>query len=194
MYRNIFAIFLSLSLGAAVVAPLSAQSLADLSKQEEQRRKNIKEPAKVYTNKDLGNVPPALPAEPPAGMKGEPAKDADNAKAKDKEKDGDKDKDAGKPAEGVKDQAYWSGKAKDLQAQLDRDQSYSEALQSRINALSTDFANRSDPAQRAVVERDRVKALAELDRLKQAIQNDKKAISDLQEDARRAGVPPGWLR
>jgi hypothetical protein len=39
-----------------------------------------------------------------------------------------------------------------------------------------------------------VKALGELDRLKQAIQNDLKAITDLEEEARRAGVPPGWLR
>ena len=31
-------------------------------------------------------------------------------------------------------------------------------------------------------------------RLKKAIENDKKALADLQEEARRAGVPPGWMR
>jgi hypothetical protein len=30
--------------------------------------------------------------------------------------------------------------------------------------------------------------------LKQAIESDKKAIADLEEEARRAGVPAGWLR
>jgi hypothetical protein len=30
--------------------------------------------------------------------------------------------------------------------------------------------------------------------LKQAIVDGKKAIADLGEEARRAGVPPGWLR
>ena len=109
-----------------------------------------------------------------------------SADAKDAEKDKDKT-----PA---KDQAYWGGKVKELQAQTDRDQTYADAMQSRINALTADFAARDDPAQRALISSDRQKALAELDRLKLAIQNDKKALADLQEEARRAGVPAGWLR
>jgi hypothetical protein len=189
MRRNISisAGFLSLAMAAAAAAPLWAQSLADLAKAEEQRRKTIKSPAKVYTNKDLGNVPPPPPVAPPAAVNAdEPAKDV--------AAEAEKAKDEAKPAEGAKDQAYWSGRAKDLQSQLERDQSYAEALQSRINGLTTDWVNRSDPAQRAVIERDRLKALTELDRLTQAIQNDKKAIADLDEEARRSGVPPGWLR
>ena len=54
--------------------------------------------------------------------------------------------------------------------------------------------NRDDPAQRAQIARDKQKAMDELNRLKAAIQNDKKAITDLEEEARKAGVPPGWLR
>ena len=73
-------------------------------------------------------------------------------------------------------------------------QTYVEAIQTRINALSTDFVNRDDPAQRTVIERDRQKAVAELTRLKQAIVDGKKGIANLEEEARRAGVPPGWLR
>jgi hypothetical protein len=34
----------------------------------------------------------------------------------------------------------------------------------------------------------------ELDRLKKQIDATKKAIADLEEEARRANVPPGWLR
>ena len=81
-----------------------------------------------------------------------------------------------------------------LVAELDRDQIYTEALQTRINALTTDFAARDDPAQRAVVDRDRQKAIVELDRLTLGQQRTKKAIADLEEEARRACVPPGWLR
>lgn len=194
MFRHIFAVLLSVSVIAAVAEPVSAQSLADLSKQEEERRKAIRAPAKVYTNKDLGNLPVAPPAEPPAGMKGDQAKDPEKAKEKGTSKDAEKEKDGGKPADAPKDQAYWSSRGKALQTQLDRDDSFAVALQSRINALATDFANRADPAQRAVIDRDRTKAVGELDRLKQAIQSDKKAIADLQEEARRAGVPAGWLR
>ena len=54
---------------------------------------------------------------------------------------------------------------KQLQTQLDRDQSYSGALQTQINALSTDFVNRDDPAQRAIIEQNRQKAAAGAGRL-----------------------------
>ena len=45
----------------------------------------------------------------------------------------------------MKDQTYWSKRIKDLQTQLDRDQSFAAALQVQINALTTDFTNRDDP-------------------------------------------------
>ena len=83
---------------------------------------------------------------------------------------------------------------KQLVAELDRDQTYSDAMQSRINGLTADFTARDDPAQRAVIARDRQKAMDELDRLKLVIQRTRKAIADLEEEARRASVPPGWLR
>ena len=86
------------------------------------------------------------------------------------------------------------GVAGRLQEALDRDSTFAEALQSRINALTTDFVNRDDPAQRTVIERDRQKAVAELDRLKKQISDDRKALADFEEEGRRAGVPPGWLR
>ena len=82
----------------------------------------------------------------------------------------------------------------DLQAQLDRDQIFTDALQTRINALTADLTARDDPAQRGVITRDRQKAIDELDRLKLAMQRTSKAIADLEEEARRASVPPGWLR
>ena len=67
-------------------------------------------------------------------------------------------------------------------------------LQSRINALTTDFVNRDDPAQRNAIAAERQKSLAELDRVKQEIVDQQKAISAIQDDARRAGVPAGWVR
>jgi hypothetical protein len=197
--------------------PLVAQSLADLAAKEEARRKQIAQPSKVLSNKDLPDVPPAegQPAAPAAAASaGSADKAGDQAAAKDaakdvsgKEavkdapKDGAKDagaakdeKAAGASKDAPKDQAYWSTRQRDLQTQLDRDQSFAEALQTRINVLTADFTARDDPAQRAGIGRDRQKALDELDRVKKAIDTDRKAISDFQEEARRASVPPGWLR
>jgi len=178
-----------------------AQSLADVARKEEERRKAKPEKAKVYTNKDLYAAPaPPIPAGDTKDTKD--TKDAKDAKDPKDAKDSKDTKDAKDPKaaadangkEPAKDKAYWSGRLKKLQDQLDQNQTLVDAMQTRINALSTDFVNRDDPAQRSVIERDRQRALSELTRLKQAVVDGKKAVADLEEEARRAGVPPGWLR
>ena len=163
-------------------APVLGQTLADVARKEEERRKTVKPAGKTYTNKDLGTAP--LDAPPPPPVKPPAATDA--AAAKEAEPPAEK--------EPVKDQAYWASRMKELQTQLQRDQTYVDALQTRVNSLASDFVNRDDPAQRAVLASERQKALGELDRLKKQIEAGKKAISDLEEEARRANVPPGWLR
>ena len=82
----------------------------------------------------------------------------------------------------------------DARQQRDSNAITVDALQSQINALWADFTARDDPAQRALIGANRQKALDELDRCRaQQVQLDK-AILDIEEEARRAGVPPGWLR
>ena len=177
MSKRIVLVLLSL---ATFVSVSHAQSLADVAKKEEERRKTVLAPTKVYTNKDLN----AVPAPPPPSSKPADVKDGDKA-AKDA---------LVADREPKKDQAYWAGRLKKLQDQLARDQDFADALQSRINGLMTDFVNRDDPAQRAVIEQNRLKSVAELTRLNKSVQDTTKAIADFQEEARRAGVPPGWLR
>lgn len=89
---------------------------------------------------------------------------------------------------------YWAGRMSRLREQLERNETYLNALQSRVNALTTDFVNRDDPAQRTQISGERQKAMAELERLERQIQADRKAIPELEEEARRAGIPAGWLR
>jgi hypothetical protein len=192
---HVFAIAAIVSVFVGGLTPVSAQSLGDVGRDEEARRKDVKQPSKVYTNKDLGSVPPASPeAAKPSTLPSTPAPaEKTDSKAAGKDvKDGDAGSSDAKDK--TKDQAYWSGRMKGLVTQLERDQAFAEALQSRINALTADFSARDDPAQRAAIGRDRQKALDELARLKTTIETDKKAVADLQDEARRAGVPPGWLR
>jgi hypothetical protein len=191
-------VVLAVSGWAGFSYPVQAQVLGDVARQEEVRRKDVKAPAKVYTNKDLGPVPESssgtLSAPGPA-----PTASSDTAKAPDSNVsnvskvsiDSKDTKDTKDPKKG---EAYWSGRKKELQAKLDSDQTLADALQSRINALNTDFVNRDDPVQRAGIDRDRQKAASELDRLKKSAADGKKAIGDLEEEARKAGVPAGWLR
>jgi hypothetical protein len=187
-----------LSLVAASAA--AGQSLGELARQEEARRKAIKTPAKIYTNESIRTQsPPPRPAPPASETPAAAAAPAMPAAAPATPSTGRPataaaaQAQAAPPAE-VKDEAYWRKRMQATRDQLGRAQIFAEALQSRINALSTDFVNRDDPAQRAVIANDRQKALAELERVKQEIALSTKAIAELQQEARRANVPPGWLR
>lgn len=188
---------ISVLIGPVVAAAQSGQpqtaaptTLVDVQKAEEARRKNVRKPAKVYTNNDLkpdhGTVRPApAPAAPVTPAPGAAVVDLPGGTG------------ASAPASAPaaeKDQAYWSGRITAARADLDRSKVFADALQSRINALTTDFVNRDDPAQRAVIEGDRKTALAELDRVRKEIDLQQKAIAAIEDEARRAGVPSGWLR
>ncbi len=195
MKVHAFAIAAIVSVLLGGQALVLAQSLGDVGRGEEARRKEVKQPSKVYTNKDLGTVPPAsTDAAKPSTLPSAPAP-TEKADSKAAGKDvNDNDAGSSDSKDKPRDQAYWAGRMKGLVTQLERDQAFAEALQSRINALTADFSARDDPAQRAAIGRDRQKALDELARLTTTIETDKKAVADLQEEARRAGVPPGWLR
>jgi hypothetical protein len=179
------------SAGAGVVAsvlmihaglPLFAQSpLGDLAKKEQERRKTVKAAGKVYSNKDLP-TPPAQSAPDPAALP--PPTPAPDAKA-----------DAQKPeAKDERDEAWWRSRMAQAQEAQRRGEAFAEALQSRINSLSTDAVNRDDPYQRAKAAEDRQKAMSELARVTGEIDTAKKEIAATEEEARQAGVPPGWLR
>jgi hypothetical protein len=179
MNTRVVAFLLSVAVSGGAAG---AQSLADVARKEEARRKAA--PAtKIYTNKDLNGQPGDAPAAATPAADATPAPPAAPGASEEPKEKGP-----------VKDQAYWSSRMKTLQSQVERDQGYAEAMQTRINSLTADFVNRDDPAQRNVIEKDRQKTMAELARLNKSIDDGKKAVADLEEEARRAGVPPGWLR
>lgn len=180
--KPLFPLVASTALMLACASIALGQSLGEVARQEEARRKKLTKQGKIYTNETLrGETPsPPSPAGPPAASAGTPAAEqpaaADASEAR------------------KKDEAYWRGRISAAREGLERSKTFQEALQSRINALTADFAARDDPAQRNVVGANRQKALAELDRVTKDIANYEKQIRDIEEEARRAGVPPGWLR
>jgi hypothetical protein len=199
LQRLLTCVVTAAAFAGATWAPVHAQALGEVAKKEEARRKTLEttskpQTAKVYTNNDLRTV--AEPSSPAASTSpGQPAAAASDAPAVASPAPPPSGASAPAPAaEPVKNEAYWRDRLSKLRSDLSRDETYVEALQSRVNALSTDFVNRDDPVQRSVIERDRLRAIAELDRLKVQIQSELKAIADLEEEARRASVPPGWLR
>ena len=184
-----------------IAVPVCAQSLGDLAKKEQERRKTLPPAAKTYTNEDLKRLRPMPGGEtsPKAGdaeKPGDPAKPADPAKPGESVKPTEVKSDAPVTVvmDGAKDEKYWRGRINAVREDIRRNEAFRDALQSRINALTADFAGRDDPMQRAKIGDDRQKALAELARVNEEIVNGTKAIADIEEEARRAGVPPGWLR
>jgi hypothetical protein len=171
-------------------AAASAQSLADVARQEEARRKAVAGKGKVYTNDVLQPEPPPSPGSVPAATPAPAAPAAPAAPGTEGAKPGDPAASGATP----KTEAEWKKRIADERDALARAQTFAEAIQTRINVLSTDFVNMDDPAKREVVAAERTKALAELDRLKQEIQTRQKAITGIQEEARKAGVPAGWVR
>ncbi len=205
-----------LMFSVAAVSAATAQSLADVARKESERRQTVSGSGKTYTNQDLKPVPepaggastaPAdsstSPADAAATLTGadggatpsDAAADtaADTAGASTQAESDRSAEPEGEKA-GEKNEEYWSKRMAALRERLERDQTFADALQNRIDALTIDFVNRDDPAQRAQIANDRQKALAELDRVKKSIEQGKRAIPELEEEARRAGVPAGWLR
>src|SRR5688500_18160842 len=93
-----------------------------------------------------------------------------------------------------KNEKYWRDRLSTARDALQRSQTLAEALQNQINSLYTEFVNMSDPAQRALIEQKRLAAIAEQDRMRADIAKFTKAVADIEDEARRANVPAGWLR
>jgi hypothetical protein len=175
-----------------LAVPLHAQSLGELAKKEQERRKAAPPAAKVYTDEDLKKITV------PGGTA--PAKSGDKDAAKDDQTKGDAAKvDAAKgqakpAAAPPMDEAAWRARMTAAREDLRKCEMFRDALQSRINALSADFSARDDPYQRAQIADERQKAIAELAVVTRDIEKATKLITDIEEEARQANVPAGWIR
>jgi hypothetical protein len=180
--RLVAAAAIAAAVFAQATLPLRAQTLGELAQKEQERRKSVKVAGKVYSNKDLPKPPePAAPSGPAALPPATPVPEAKADGPKPEPKD-------------EKDEAWWRARMTQAREAQRRGEAFAEALQSRINALSTDAVNRDDPYQRAKAAEDRQKAVSELGRVTSEIDQAKKEIVAIEEEARQGGVPPGWIR
>ena len=183
--------------GAALVLILapggaSAQSLVEIARQEKARRTGIapEDRARLYTNDDLrdsGGL--TVGAAPQAAA---PATDAGSGRSGHGIGGGEAgaEPDAGE----VRDENDWRARMTTAAAARARAALMASALQNRADGLWAQFTAMDDPARRRVVERQRNDALAELERTQAETESLDREIRDIREEARRAGVPPGWLR
>ena len=179
---NRFSIVILIAL--MIQAGAFAQSLADVAKAEEARRKMMKAGAKVYTNEDLSRTPDTSPAPPSSSAPGAAPKAGEAAV-----KPGDE-----KAVDSTKTEAHWKDRATAIRDSLSRNKLVLDALQSQVSGMNAEYMNTDDPGHRGLLEARLKRASGELGRVQQEIENQTKAAADLREEARKAGVPPGWVR
>lgn len=183
-------LFLILSL-APRDAP--AQSLVEIAREEKARRAAIapEDRSRVYTNDDLrdsggltiGTLPSAAAPEADAGN-GRAGRGIDSGQTAGAEPE------AGE----VPGEDDWRQRMTTAQEARARAELTAAALQNRADGLWAQFTAMDDPTRRGVVERQRTEALVELERTRAEAERLQQEIHDIHEEARRAGVPPGWLR
>ena len=164
---------------ASAVAQQSP-SLGELALKEQERRKALKLRGKLLTDQDLPQTDPRLtdvatvaPALPIARTDHTPEHPTP-------------------PQE--KGEAWWRLRVAQVREEIRRGEILATALQTQIDLLTSESAARDDPYQRAKLSEERIRAISELERVTSGLSLDKKKLSDIEEEARRAGVPPGWLR
>lgn len=167
--------FLLLLLGLSVGLS-SAQSLVDLAKKEKERReKNQTSETKVITDRDLqshGRLPETLPPTTATEQGSEdPVAAGDEGEGEEEEQDETQNREYWQQrVEGVK------KKIQDLEEQLaSPDMTWNEGLRDDVNPLGQ-------------------KNLSRRQELETQLAQARTELQTIQEEARRAGVPPGWAR
>jgi hypothetical protein len=92
------------------------------------------------------------------------------------------------------DEKWWRDRIAKARKDLAKDEAAVGPAEARANSLTTAAINTDDPAKQLQVRQQLLTTLAEVERLKAQIEADKKSIADIQSEARRAGIPPGWIR
>jgi hypothetical protein len=99
----------------------------------------------------------------------------------------------------LKDEAYWKGRMRDLQAKLDNDVTVGNEMLKRLGIYNDTLSNSAHVIDEGVymgrtTQSQTFDTNDELSRAIATVKNDKRVIGDLEEEARHAAVPPGWLR
>ena len=171
---------------AAAAAVARAQSLGEVAARE-QEKKSKKPPtgARVYTDEDLkkaresgSGAVTVLPAVAGVGTASREDVDGAGATARDKEK-------------------YWRGKAAERREAVRKADARVQELETRISALRVDITpgvNVQDPNRLQTLDRALREAQDALDAARREAASARQALADLEDEARRAGALPGWVR
>ena len=208
-------LILILGLGAGIALAQqdssSSESLGDLARQIKAQRAKSREKSKVYTNDDLealpslpgqSMAPPVTPSttseEAQPGAEAKPAEQPGNEKTG---KEGDKESmkaPVGQIAEEPHGEKYFRREMSKLDDRLETDQRELDVLQQKLGQNQMMYypnPNRGLYEESGPTAMSDVHALQDqVEKKKKDIEKDEEAIENLQEQLRREGGDPGWLR
>jgi DNA repair exonuclease SbcCD ATPase subunit len=194
-----------LALGLVLAPVAGAQSLGDAAAREKAKREKRGKatPAPSYTDADLKdpNKPaadkdkerdPNLPA--PANVSNVGAGEGSTRRVRPNAPEATTN--AGAPSVSASDEAVWRSRAQQHREAVRNAEKAIQEAQDRLNALMSDLdvTNTADPNRLQTIEARKAEARASLDTARLNLAEAQKALQDLEEEARRSSVPPGWLR
>jgi predicted RNase H-like nuclease (RuvC/YqgF family) len=160
--------------------------LVKLKKKEEERRKNIKKSTYSLNNYNLNTlkVPPKKYGyvELSAGIETNQTEKKEAIKTTTEKKD---------PRQEIQ---YWQDLKKRLQEEISTLKQKVQKDQLQLNQLVTNYISMNLPLQKIDMKNQIDKLSADLEKDKLKLEGLQKEMDSLPEQARKAGVPPGWVR
>ena len=161
-------------------ASAQKDSLVAAARRSREEKKDQSKPAKVFTNENL-------PGEGGISSVGEAAAPGENGAP-----------DANAPAANAapaNDEKTWRAKFATLRHKLEQDEQELDVMQRELGVLDVQYyANPVKAMQQDLTREDINKKTSDIDAKKQKIEADKQAISDAEDDLRKAGGDSGWAR
>jgi chromosome segregation ATPase len=179
---------------AEPTSSLQSDSLGDAARKARAQKKDPSKPAKVFTNEDVGSLKGTISV-----IGNESARGTGTDKAV--EKNDDKKPSSGADAkptdvakkEQAKDEPYWRAKFAAARKTLADDTKELDILQREFNLKQEQYSQDPNWAMREQNSRaDINKTQSDIETKKQDIEKDKQAISDLEDELRKAGGNAGW--
>jgi hypothetical protein len=174
-------------------------SLGDAARKARAEKKDSTKPAKVFTNEDVGGLKGTISVignDPARGTGTDKALEASDEKkpangAVAKSTNGPEAKDGKKDQ--AKDETSWRTKFAAARKTLADDTKELDILQREFNLKQQQYSQDPNWAMHEQNSRDDInKTKTQIDARKQAVEKDKQAISDLEDELRKAGGDPGW--
>ena len=162
--------------------------VADAARKARAEQKATPKPKKVFTNDD---IPSAAPPPPPAPA----SADATNKPGTQAQGNDKSEKELNDPSNDPKNEAYWHKRAKKLRAKLATAEQELDVLQRELNKDELQYYPDPQKAlQQQYSRSDISEKTAKVTAKKAEVESLKQQVADLEDEVRKAGGDPGWVR